>query len=65
MPASLQIAFISAQICFLDKPVPFLVRKISPETVFCFLAYFRSFLHSFPGSRMVRILPLSEISVRP
>ena len=57
--------FISAQICFLESPVPFRVRNTSPETVFCFLAYFSSFLHSLLGSRMVRILPFREISAFP
>ena len=44
---------------------PPLVRKISPEVIFCFFAYFSSLLHSFHGSRMVRILPFSEMVVRP
>lgn len=48
-----------------DIPLPLLVRKISPEVIFCFLAYFSSFLHSLLGIRMVRILPFSEISARP
>lgn len=58
-------AFISAQICFLDIPFPLLVRKISPEAIFCCFTYFFSFLHSFPGIRMVRSFPFSEISARP
>ena len=64
-PAFLQRDFISAQICLRLIPFPFLVTKISPETVFCFPAYFSSFLHSLLGKRMVRIFPLSLISARP
>ncbi len=45
--------------------VPFLARKISLETVLFFRANFNSLRHSLPGSRMVRILPLSAISARP
>ena len=41
------------------------VRKISPEVIFCFLAYFSSFLHNFPGSRIVRILPFNEMVALP
>ena len=45
--------------------MPFLVRKISPETVFCFFAYLSSFRDSFPGMRMVRIFPFKETSALP
>ena len=64
-PAVLHSRFISAQICRLDRLFPLLVRKISPEAVFCALAYFFSFRHSFPGSRMVRSLPFRAISAFP
>ena len=60
-----QTAFISAQICLRESRFPLLVRKISPEAIFCLLAYFISFRQSFPGSRMVRIFPLREISAFP
>ena len=45
--------------------MPLLVRKISPEVIFCFLAYFCNLRHSLPGNRMVRILPFSAMSARP
>ena len=64
-PALAQRAFISAHICRLLSPLPLLVRKISPEAIFLFLAYFISFRHSFPGSRMVRSFPFRAISVCP
>ena len=63
--ASPHRAFTSCQICRREIAFPLLVRKISPEAIFCFLAYLSSFRHSFPGRRMVRILPLSRISARP
>ena len=64
-PALSHSAFISAQICRREMPFSFLVRKISPEAIFCFLAYLRSLRQSLPGSRMVRILPYKEISALP
>lgn len=64
-PASRHRDFISAQICFRDRLFPLLVRKISPEAVFCFWAYFSSFRHSLLGIRIVRILPLRLISAFP
>ena len=64
-PAFSQMAFISAQICLRDKGRPLLVRNNSPEAILFFLAYFRSFRHSFPGMRMVRILPFREIYALP
>ncbi len=45
-----------------DRGLPLLVRKISPEAVFCCLAYLSSLRHSLPGRRMVRTLPLRAIS---
>ena len=56
-PADLHSRFSSVQIWRRLREVPFLVRKISPETVLCFLAYFSSLRQSLPGSRMVRIFP--------
>ena len=53
-PAFAHSAFISRQIWRRESGCPFLVRKISPETVLFFLAYFSSFRQSFAGSRMVR-----------
>ena len=35
------------------------------RVIFCFLAYFSSFLHSFPGSKIVRILPFNEMVALP
>ena len=60
-PACLQSAFISAQICFRLMGLPLLVRKISPEAIFCFRAYFKSFRQSLPGSKIVRIFPFRAI----
>ena len=54
--------------CSIEKEgvlVPLLVRKISPEAVFCCLAYFSSLRHSLPGIRIVRIFPFSDTSARP
>ena len=54
--------------CSIEKEgvlVPLLVRKISPETVCCFRAYFASFRASLLGIRMVRIFPFNETSARP
>ena len=54
--------------CSIEKEgvlVPLLVRKISPEVIFCLCAYFCSFRHSFPGIRIVRTLPLRKISAFP
>ena len=64
-PARPHSRFISAQICRRPSSFPLLVRKIAPEAVFCFWAYWSSFRQSFPGNRMVRILPLREISALP
>lgn len=58
-PAASHSCFISRQICFLDKLAPSLAGKISPEAIFCFFAYFFSFRHSLPGSRMTRTFPCS------
>ena len=64
IPALLHKTFISVQICFLDIPLQLPVRKISPEAVLFLPAYFKSFFASFPGRRIVRILPLREIAAR-
>ncbi len=45
--------------------LPLLARKIAPEAVFCRAANLSSLRQSFDGSRIVRILPLSAISVLP
>ena len=64
-PALAHRAFISAQICLREMGLPLRVRKISPEAVFCFLAYCSSFFRSLWGMRMVRIFPFRETSARP
>jgi len=48
-----------------DRALSLLARKIAPEAVFCRAAYLSSLRQSFDGSRIVRILPLSAISVLP
>ena len=64
-PAFRHTAFISAHTCFLDMPLPLLVRKISPEAIFCARPYCSSLRHSLPGIRIVRIFPFSDTSARP
>ena len=48
-----------------DRALSLLARKNAPEAVFCRAAYLSSLRQSFDGSRIVRILPLSAISVLP
>ena len=62
-PAYLHKCFRSRQSLRRDRRFPFLMRNISPETIFCFLAYFNNSRHSLSGSRMVRTSPLRAISV--
>ena len=64
-PAAQHNRFISAQICTRERRFPPPVRNTSPEVIFCRFAYFKSFLHSFSGSRIVRTLPFRATTAFP